>query len=273
MNALQKTSINDILADESLARNIVTDNIIRFERSNGELVVKLVDPNADSIDQRRCNKVAGVSSEVYPLTSKEEIKAMIDVFDKHIEEAPDENKRMIASRNKMLFVIGINLGIRASDLCGLKYNFFMNEDGDFKEHYSLQPKKTRKTGKFVKLYFNQVVKKAVTDYIEQYPIQDMDEYLFKSRKGDGHITEISLGRIVKDAAAEAGIERNICSHSLRKTFGYHVWHNAEDKEKSLIVLQTIFNHSSPMMTKKYIGLMDDEIEDVFNDLNLGGDFI
>lgn len=226
-----------------------------------------------SVDQRHCNKVAGVSSEVYAFTSEEEIKAMIDVFDKRIEEAPDENKRMIASRNKMMFLIGINLGIRASDLCGLKYSFFMNNNGAFKDSYSLQPKKTKKTGKFVKLYFNQTVLKAISNYIEEYPIQDMDEYLFKSRKGDGHITEISLGRIIKDAAEEVGIDRNICSHSLRKTFGYHVWHNAEDKEKSLIVLQTIFNHSSPMMTKKYIGLMDNEIEDVFQDLNLGGDFI
>ena len=70
-----------------------------------------------------------------------------------------------------------------------------------------------------------------------------------------------------------GIEQNICSHSLRKTFGYHVWHNAEDKEKSLIILQTIFNHSSPMMTKKYIGLRDEEVSDVFNSLDLGLDYI
>lgn len=256
---------------KSTSDKVIDFSIIQTLKQDSEVEIKY---NKDgSIDKRHCNKVAGVSSEVYAFTSEEEIKAMIDVFDKHIEEAPDENKRMIASRNKMLFLCGINLGIRASDLCGLKYSFFMNNDGSFKDFYSLQPKKTRKTGKFVKLYFNQTVLKAISNYIEEYPIQDMDEYLFKSRKGDGHITEISLGRIIKDAAEECGIDRNICSHSLRKTFGYHVWHNAQDKEKSLIVLQTIFNHSSPMMTKKYIGLMDDEIEDVFQDLNLGGDFI
>lgn len=252
-----------------------TDNVITLSVVNGKLSKKEeVRYNKDgSVDKRHPNKVAGVSSEVYPFTSEEEIKAMINVFNKHIEEATNDNKRMIAARNKMLFLIGINVGLRASDLITLKWNFFFDNDGNFKDSYTLQPKKTRKAKKFVKLYFNQVVKKAVTDYIEQYPIQDMNEYLFKSRKGNGHITEISLGRIIKDVAEEVGIERNICSHSLRKTFGYHIWHNAVDKEKSLIILQTIFNHSSPMMTKKYIGLMDDEIEDVFNDLNLGGDFI
>ena len=254
MNALLKNSTNNIIDFRIVGDRITFDNVI-------------------SVDQRQPNKVAGVSSEVYPFTSKEEIKAMIDVFDKHIEEAPDNNKRMVACRNKMMFLIGINVGLRASDLCALRYNFFINNDGTFKEHYSLQPKKTKKTKKYVKLFFNGAVKQAITNYIEDYPIEDMNEYLFKSREGDSHITAISLGRIIKDTANEAGIEKNICSHSLRKTFGYHVWHNAKDKEKSLIILQTIFNHSSPMMTKKYIGLMDDEIEDVFQDLNLGGDFI
>lgn len=225
-----------------------------------------------TVSKIRCNKVAGVSSEVYPFTSETEIKAMIDVFNKRIEEAPDENKKQIACRNKMLFLIGINIGIRASDLCGLKYNFFLKEDGSFKDSYSLQPKKTKKTGKYVKLYFNQSVKKAIADYIEKYPVEDMNEYLFKSRKS-GAITEKSLWKIIVDATAEAGIEKNVGSHTLRKTFGYHIWHNAQDKEKALVLLMAIFNHSSVATTKKYIGLMDEEIEDVFNSLNLGLDFI
>lgn len=252
-----------------------TDNVIELSVIDGKLGKKpKVRYNKDgSVDKRHPNKIAGTSSEVYPFTSEEEIKAMIDVFNKHINEAPDENKKQIAHRNKMLFLIGINLGIRASDLCGLKYNFFLNNDGTFKDFYSLQPKKTRKTGKYVKLFFNETVKKAIANYLEKYPEEDMNEYLFKSRKGDGHITEISLGRIIKDVAEEIGIERNINSHSLRKTFGYHVWHNAEDKERALVMLMTIFNHSSIAMTKRYIGIMDEEIEDVFNDLNLGLDFV
>ena len=247
-----------------------TNNIIDFIR----VVDKGIKFNTDgSVDQRRCNKVAGVSSEVYAFTSEEEIKAMIDVFDKHIEEAPDNNKRMIACRNKMMFLIGINASLRASDLISLKWNFFLNEDGTFKELNSLQPKKTKKTGKYVKLFFNEAVKKAITNYIEDYPIEDMNGYLFKSREGDSHITAISLGRIIKNAADEARIEKNICSHTLRKTFGYWVYHRATDKNNALIILQKIYNHSSPAMTSKYIGLTDDEMSDVFNELNLGIDYI
>lgn len=251
------------------------DNVITLSVVDGKLSKKeKVRYNKDgSIDKRHTNKVAGVSSEVYPFTTQEEIKAMIDVFDKRINEADTPTNKQIAARNKMLFLIGINLGIRASDLCGLRYSFFMNNDGSFKDFYSLQPKKTKKTGKFVKLYFNQTVKKAIADYTEEYPVQDMNTYLFKSRKGDGAISEKGLWKIIVDATDEAGINKNVGSHTLRKTFGRFVFHNAEDKNKALVVLQTIFNHSSPAVTSKYIGLTDDEVSNVFNNLDLGLDYI
>jgi len=260
----------------ALAKPITArDNIIDVTLINGKLGIKPeVRYNKDgSIDKRHPNKVAGTSSEVYAFNTEEEIKTMIDVFDKRIEEAPDENKRQIACRNKMMFLIGINVGLRASDLITLKWNFFYNEDGTFKQFYTLMPKKTRRQKKFVKLFFNQVVKKAVADYINEYPIENMDEYLFKSRKGDGHITEVSLGRIIKDTAKEAGIEKNICSHSLRKTFGFWAWHNAEDKNKALVTLQMLFNHSDTSTTLKYIGILSSEIEDMFNSVDLGLDYI
>lgn len=252
-----------------------TNNIIEITVIDGRISKKPeVKYNKDgSIDKRQPNKVAGISSEVYPFTTEAEIKAMVNVFNKRIDEAPDENKKQIAARNKMLFLIGINISLRASDLITLKWNFFLKDDGEFKEFYTLMPKKTRKQKKFVKLYFNQAVKKAIADYIEEYPIQDMDDYLFKSRKGDKCITEISLGRIIKDAADEAGIEKNICSHTLRKTFGFWAWHNAEDKNKALVTLQMLFNHSDTSTTLKYIGILNSEIEDMFNSVDLGLDYI
>lgn len=251
------------------------DNVIKLTLVDGKLSKKgEVRYNKDgSIDKRHTNRVAGVSSEVYAFTSDEEIKAMIDVFDGHIDKANGDVKKQIARRNKMLFLIGINLGLRASDLVTLRYNFFFKEDGSFKDFYTLQPKKTRNKGKFVKLYFNQTVKKAITDYIADYPIDDMNDYLFKSRKGSGAITEKSLWKILDHAAVEAGIEKNIGSHSLRKTFGFWTWHNAEDKNKALVILQMIFNHSDTRTTMGYIGLLNDEIEDMFYSIDLGLDYL
>lgn len=253
-------------------RKITTDNVIR-PRLHIVGAEKKVRYNKDgSVDKRHTNKVAGKSSEVYPFT-EEEIRSVVKVLNKRIENAPDDNKKWIARRNKMMFLIGINLSLRISDLVSLRWNFFLKDNMTFLDSYKIQPKKTRKTGKFVTLYFNDVIKQSVVEYIEQYPIEDMNGFVFKSREGNGAVTERSVWKIIVDLAAEAGVEHNVGTHSLRKTFGYHVWHNAEDKEKALVMLMVIFNHSSVATTKKYICVMNEEIEDVFNGLNLGIDFM
>lgn len=252
-----------------------TSNIIQLKLVNGKLAEKpKVRYNKDgSIDKRQPHKEAGISSEVYAFNTEKEIENMINIFDKHINEATDGNKKQIACRNKMMFLIGINISLRASDLVKLKWNFFLKDNGEFKESYILQPKKQRKQGKFVKLYFNKAIKKAVMDYVDKYPVVNIDDYIFQSRKGNNPITEISLWRIIKETAKEAGIEKNIGSHSLRKTFGFWAFHNAEDKNKALVTLQLLFNHSSTQTTLRYIGLLDNEIADMFYSVDLGLDFL
>lgn len=254
---------------------IKTDNVITLSVVDGKISKKeKVRYNKDgSIDKRHNNKVAGKDSEVYAFNTQEEIKAMIDTLNRHIDEATDDNKEQIAHRNKLLFLIGINVGIRASDLRTLKWNFFLKENGEFKEFYTFQPKKTKNKGKFVKLYFNQTVKKAITDYISIYPISNLEDYLFTSRKGNDSITVDRICMVIKDIAKESGIEKNIGSHSLRKTWGYWVWHNAEDKNKALVMLQECFKHSSSTVTLRYIGLMDEEKKDMYESVEIGYDFI
>lgn len=226
-----------------------------------------------SIKRTHSNKVAGESSEVFAFRTEEEIKAMIDVFDKHIADAPDEEKEKIACRNKLLFLIGMNVGIRASDLRTLKWSFFYNDDGTFKESYRIQPEKQRKQHKFITMYFNATVKKAIENYVSEYPIEDINSYLFPSRKGTEAICVSSLWRIIKEAAFEAGISQNIGSHSLRKSWGFWCWHKAEDKNKALVILQMCFNHSSTQTTARYIGITDNEISDMYNSIDLGLAFI
>lgn len=226
-----------------------------------------------SVKHTHSNKKAGESSEVFAFRTEKEIKAMIDIFDKHIADAPDNNRKQIAYRNKLLFLIGINVGIRASDLRTLKWSFFYNENGTFKESYRIQPEKQKKQHKFITMYFNATVKKAIENYVTEYPIEDINSYLFTSRKGEEAIGVSSLWRIIKDTAAEAGINQNVGSHSLRKSWGFWCWHKASDKNKALVILQMCFNHSSTQTTARYIGIMDDEISDMYNSIDLGFEFI
>lgn len=249
----------------------------RQRRKNIKLVKKEVKYNKDgSIKKTHCNKIAGKSSEVYAFRTNEEIEAMINVLNRHIKEATNDNQRQIAARNKMLFLIGINVGIRASDLHDLQWNFFyyvVNDKLVFKDFYVLQPKKQRNHHKFVKIFFNQSIKKAIQEYTEIYPIENIGDYLFPSRKGNKPVETSHLWRIVKETAIEAGINQNIGSHSLRKTFGFWRWHEAADKSKTLVTLQQIFNHSDSLTTMRYIGITDNEIEDLYMDVELGFDYI
>lgn len=220
---------------------------------------------------------AGKKCEVYAFRTDEEIKAMLDVYDKHIEEAANGTPKKFARRNKMLFVIGINIGVRASDLRLLTWDFFFekNIDGNlnFRKSYSLRPKKTSKTGKYVNLYFNDTVKKIISWYIDMYPIEDIKGYVFESRKGNEPITVKSMWRVIKETAKEAGIKQNIGSHSMRKSWSRRLYDNAKDKSQAVVLLQTILNHSSASVTLKYIGILNDEIEEAFDGVNLGFDFI
>lgn len=250
---------------------IAPKNVISFD------FIKSIKDQEESKPKRPNNAVVGESSEVYAFRSEDEIAAMIAVLDRHIEEAVSNHQRQIACRNKLLFLIGINVGIRASDLRTLRWSFFFTEQKDgslkFNDSYKLQPKKQRKQKKFVTLHFNQTVRKAIDNYVSEYPVNDIDDYLFSSRKGDEPITVGALRKIIKNTADEAGIQQNIGSHSLRKTWGFFCWHNAKDKNKALVILQQAFNHSSTQITMKYIGLMDDEISEMYNSIELGFDFI
>lgn len=247
-------------------------NVISFEDLRKEKEVK-----AKPKHERKGGKVAGQSSEVYPFSKKEDIAAIINVFNNHIETAATPTQKRIAYRNRMLLLIGLNAFLRASDLRTLQYSFFFDEKSDgtleFKKFYTIMPKKTRKHKKFVKLFFNDVTKKAVMDYIEEYPFESLDDYLFASRKGDEPITAVALGRIIKDAAIEAGIEYNVNSHSLRKSAGYWMYRNAENQSSALVLLQNILGHSNQTTTMRYIGITTDEIEEAFDSLNLGIEFM
>ena len=251
-----------------------TNNVITLSFVGGKLAKKPeVKYNKDgSIDKRHSNRVSGVSSTVYPF-NVEEIKAIIDVFNNRIDEATNDNQKQIACRNKMLFLIGVNVGLRASDLMQLRLSYFYKNDMTFKDFYMLQPKKQKKTGKFVKIFFNQTVKRAIENYVSDYPIEDLNGYLFKSRKGDNPITERGLWKIIVDVAADASIEKNVGSHSLRKTWARNIYDNAEDKSGALVMLQECLRHSDSLTTLRYIAIMDEEKKDMYQSIELGLDYI
>lgn len=226
-------------------------------------IIKLYHPTGES------RKTSGVSSEVYAFKTYDDITRMLEVFDSHIANAKTPTNTKIWHRNKLMFILGINIALRGSDLSRLRWCDILNLDGSVKENTKIQPYKTRKTGKFVFIYFNNQSRKAIEDYLKLYPYEQLTDYVFESKKTNEGINPRQIWDVVKKAAKEAGIKQNIGSHSLRKTFGYWVWHDAENKEEALVLLMRIFNHSSTQVTLRYIGVEQEDLEKVYQQLNFG----
>lgn len=146
------------------------------------------------------------------------------------------------SRNYMLFNIGINTGLRVSDILGLKVS-----DVKDKTHITINEQKTKKQKRIL---INMNLKKDIDDYIFT---MDEGEYLFKSKKGNNMpLSRVQAYRILNDAALKLNLTE-VGTHTMRKTFGY--WHY--NIYKDVAILQDIFNHSSPSITLRYIGINDD----------------
>lgn len=176
-----------------------------------------------------------------------------------VEKIEAMKKELLRSsqRDHLMFVIGINLGLRISDLLALKVGDVAGKDA-----YTLREEKTGKTRR-VNL---KAVRQAIADYTDG---MSADAYLFTSRNSgsDGEsrpIDRTQAYRILNDAARKVGIQDAIGTHTLRKTFGYHHY----KKFKDVATLQEIFNHSSPSITKRYIGIRQDEIDETLNDFAL-----
>lgn len=180
----------------------------------------------------------------------------IELMKKILRDGP------FGERNHLLFVLGINSGLRISDLLKLKVSDVIDEKGKVRQHISLHEKKT---GKFKKFVICKAAATAIKDYIKTNP-QDAtpDRPLFPSRKGTGAISRVQAWEILSGAAKEAGVTDQVGTHTLRKTFGYH----ARKSGVGIEIIQKILNHSSPAVTRQYIGITQDEIDDVYINLNL-----
>lgn len=179
-------------------------------------------------------------------------------------------------RDNMLFIVGINFGLRVSDLRVLKFSHLINSDFSFKTTFPILEKKTKNTRKVRKnryITINDAVIDAVTLFLSHNP-RRLDEYMFCSESNNGKtdnkpMAPKSIDRMLKDLAKQVGLTNRMSTHSLRKTFGYHQMVMSNNDPRKLLLLQKIFGHATAAQTLDYIGITDEEIRDAYLDLNLG----
>ena len=180
-------------------------------------------------------------------------------------------KRLMLKHGKIneysVFVIGINTGLRISDILLLKWDDVLDDSDNIADKLRIKEKKTGKTKIFP---LNTAAKEALNKVKKQLKNFEYDEYVFKSKSNRTKSKSTPWRRqyvwdFLQTYAHLAGFTGNIGTHTLRKTFGYHAYTNGV----SLELIQKIFNHSSPGITLRYIGITQQEIDDVYlNIINL-----
>ena len=186
---------------------------------------------------------------VEPIRDKKQIEAM----KRYLKSSAN------GSRDYCLFVLGINSGLRISDLLKLNVNDVADEKWKIVDRISLREKKT---GKYKNFPINNVSKKALSEYLwSRKPL--LDEPLFISKKKN-HLSRGQAWTILTSAAKAVGVKENVGTHTLRKTFAYHAFQSGTD----ITLLQKILNHSSPSVTLAYIGITQDQIDDVYLQIEL-----
>jgi integrase len=153
------------------------------------------------------------------------------------------------TRDFILFELGIYSGLRISDILNLKVKDLRNQD-----YFIL---KEQKTNKAKRLKINPILKEEISNYIKSKP--DV-EYLIKSQKGDNKpISRIQAWEIINDVARKVGIKGEIGTHSLRKTWAYNLYQHSG---KDVAIVQKLLNHSSQSITLRYIGIEQENMDDL-----------
>lgn len=184
-----------------------------------------------------------------PIRDKEELRKLFEYY--KMEEHKSE-------RNYALICMGLNTALRIGDILSMKWDDVYDfSNKTMRKHIELSEDKTNK---YRKIIINTSLRASLRSlYRTKKP--KPDDYIFSSERNPKEpISRIQAYRIVTKAARDC-LEHpeHVSCHSLRKTFGYHAWKQGVP----LVVIMQIYNHSSFEITKKYLGINQDEQDEIF----------
>ena len=161
--------------------------------------------------------------------------------------------RKKSERDYVMFVTGIYSGLRISDILKLRVR-----DVREKDHIYMREKKTGKEKRFL---INKNLKKILQEYTKG---KDDLEYLLENPRTHKPITRQWAYETIKQAGERFGVH-NLGTHTMRKTFGYHMYQATKDAA----MLMKLFNHADIHITLRYIGVEQDQTDKAISKLNFG----
>ena len=163
------------------------------------------------------------------------------------EKAMLKGNELLWSDKQMIvgfyIIFSVNTGLRVGDVLARKHSELAGlKPGDY---LTVTENKTKKFREI------QINSKIIEAY--QYLISKLqgryqpDDYIFRSQKGTVYAIP-SLNTILKRVFA--GYAPHISTHSLRKSFGRHVYERNGRSEDCLIKLSELFQHTSMSITRR-----------------------
>ncbi len=156
---------------------------------------------------------------------------------------------------------GCYLGLRAGDILKLRWCEVLDKDELFITE--------QKTGKLRHITINPALKEifqVVVKVLHDQKRFDLNAYLFCNKWGES-LTIQYINRVLKKVFSYYNIKvQNASTHTFRKTFGKRVWEMDDKSERSLIYLSQIFNHSSIQVTRRYVGIVQEDIRNIYMNL-------
>ena len=189
-----------------------------------------------------------------PIREKEKLKLFLEYYQ---TEVPSE-------RNLALLSLGTYTALRISDILALRWqDIYDFSQKCYREHLFIREKKT---GKRTVIALNPRLGEILERYRSTRNPKPADFVFTKATDYSKPLSRSQAFRIIKKAAENTVHEEHISCHSMRKTFGYQAWKQGTPPA----LLMDIYNHSSYRITKKYLGIEQDERDSLFLQLNFFG---
>ena len=160
-----------------------------------------------------------------------------------------------AIRNRSLFMLGVSVGGRISELIALRVNdVWQNRKPVSDLLFDRNIVKGGEVSRAVPV--NTDGQQAIADLIawqlELYGNADPTRPLFPSRKGQGlkAMSRIAAHDALKDAFETAGLNGKLGTHSLRKSYAQRLYEHTND----IYAVQEMLGHKSVVTTQRYLGV-------------------
>lgn len=189
-------------------------------------------------------KKGGIKMNVaLPIKDKKKIKELLGVYE-------------FGSKNHLLIAFCIYTGLRISDVLQTRVGSAQEGIWEGKE---------QKTGKHKRIKLNTTLQALIQFYLmhQEEPLNDDDYLFYSSRDRSTHIKRNRADKIIRHGGDMIGLK--LSAHSLRKTFGWLAYQNGTD----ITLLMEVFNHSTQATTLRYIGITQDDIENVYQNIDIG----